>query len=624
MDTWLEKYRPKTLEDYLDYDKYYKDILDPWINAYNKRRLPKYSYIMYKPFIVLVGEPGVGKTTLAHCLFNSHDYHINECNASATRTKTSLDTRIRTGKRVVGHGMRLENVGVIMDEIDGLSINESNGVNALLDIVLLPMPSDTTVQNAHINRDYSPADSDDTTMDVKSSNKYHPRYPMILTANSIKERKFTKLIDMSIIINVKSPSYDALVTLANKINKAENIGLTQSQISEIIISLGKVTDYRIIIQQLWRIYHAKMASSDILCDNISNNALDKKGEDISDNDEIAKISLDNKMTRQLLHVATMDIRDAVSSIILHCPYHISSISSISSAYSISSGGNLDDVIYKKFRDEYYQQLQHIIECDPNLYYLSIWENYASVLAQIYTNISKTKIKTRKQKSGKNSCKNKLAYNTQNKCDKESYNEYLYKKIWIAWHYIGLCYQQCSVFENQISITQNWDMQPYNTILGPMTGIRLLNELNYSSNKDGWLSNTVKISYHTQYNNMKQDSGHISNLLRFRTISIPGNHNISSKDLIYSKSSKSKHKNVATTTTNTSNNTDPCASYCPVLDTLCFDPELFYLTYTLNDESHNINNSSSIAKYNRICKTYGNFGDSVIKKINKVYKKLHIS
>lgn len=630
MDTWLEKYRPKLLTEYLDYDTRYAKFLNPWIEAYNSRRQPDQSYIMHRPFVLLVGEPGVGKTTLAHCLFNTHNYFINECNASETRTKKGLNETIRTGKRVAGRGFRLQNVGVIMDEIDGLSINESNGINVLLDIVLLKLNS----------RYDKPADEG-------LGQTYHPRYPVIFTANNIKERKFMKLLDMSIIIKVTAPSHESLIKLATKINTEENIGLLSHEIKNIVVSLGSVSDYRIVIQQIWRIHHARMAlstqspqpmpiQSPISSTSSSSTNIQHTNSQVTTDiaipdiatpchinmgcDEVKKISLDNQITRQLLYIESMEIREAVASIIKHQPHHLSN--------------DLDIHTRTRFHKKFYQQLNQLIQRDPNLFYLSVWENYSSVLSQIYMAVSMSRLKS---------------------VDREI----IYNKLWKAWQYITHCYQQCTRFENHVSITQTWDMQPYCEIIGPLASLRLLNELNHytdttttdtttttitstnstskyvqknrkknssrsvsndthsSSNGDSieihkWLSDP-SIVYHTRYNNMKQDSGHLSNLLRFRTIDIPGTHNIASKDFISNASSKnSKSSSKSSKKTTTAKTMDPFARYNPILDTLCFDPELYYMAYNTNSDK---------SSYQQIAASYGNPGISVVKKLNKVYKKM---
>ena len=79
-DLWLEKYRPKKLKDYIGNED---DILviKEWIkNYYNKEvKTPK--------ILILYGNPGVGKTTLARLIFKRYGFEIIEFNASNYRSK---------------------------------------------------------------------------------------------------------------------------------------------------------------------------------------------------------------------------------------------------------------------------------------------------------------------------------------------------------------------------------------------------------------------------------------------------------------------------------------------------------------------------------------------------------
>ena len=85
--SWLEKYRPKTFKDYLNY-KDYKKSVEEWITPFLSKTKTS------KPFLVLYGPPAYGKTTLAHCIFHEYDYEPLECNASDTRNKTQIQTEI--------------------------------------------------------------------------------------------------------------------------------------------------------------------------------------------------------------------------------------------------------------------------------------------------------------------------------------------------------------------------------------------------------------------------------------------------------------------------------------------------------------------------------------------------
>ena len=82
---WVERYRPKVIADYVFVDQRLKQQVEGWIKSGTI------------PHLLLSGDPGTGKTTLAKILINElgvSDYDVMEINASRERGIDIVKTKI--------------------------------------------------------------------------------------------------------------------------------------------------------------------------------------------------------------------------------------------------------------------------------------------------------------------------------------------------------------------------------------------------------------------------------------------------------------------------------------------------------------------------------------------------
>ena len=134
-----ETYRPQKLEDFVGHEATVKKLCR-WMEAHVLGKTPNTKpadvermRVAHRPNVVLVGNAGVGKTTLATVLFRKYDYDIVELNASDVRTGEQVDAVFKEIMKSTRNVVQMLNhvtqrIAILMDEIDGLSTGDKGGM----------------------------------------------------------------------------------------------------------------------------------------------------------------------------------------------------------------------------------------------------------------------------------------------------------------------------------------------------------------------------------------------------------------------------------------------------------------------------------------------------------------
>ncbi len=183
---WVEKYRPKSFENIKGQFEAAEKIKN-FINSFPKKKAA-----------LLYGPPGTGKTTLAQVFAKEMSSEIFELNASDLRNKGKLQEILKPALEQKSLFKELKII--LVDEVDGISAVDRGGISELLNL-------------------------------IESS-----KYPILITANDIWDKKFSDLRRKSELVQLKEIDYRTTKDVLIGILKNENKFLDNDILTKIAIN----------------------------------------------------------------------------------------------------------------------------------------------------------------------------------------------------------------------------------------------------------------------------------------------------------------------------------------------------------------------------------------------------
>ena len=130
---WLDKYKPKNLYDFINMDKEINTIIN-WLECFNTKKIPT----DFKNCLLVVGNSGVGKTSLIDTILNINKYSITRFDASCDLSNDAIENRIisvLSTKNILSYMSNVKKAAIIIDELDVIDSKKEFGSTKIVDLL---------------------------------------------------------------------------------------------------------------------------------------------------------------------------------------------------------------------------------------------------------------------------------------------------------------------------------------------------------------------------------------------------------------------------------------------------------------------------------------------------------